>query len=59
MLATAYNTLVEVLLGILGMAYDTPDIVQFWVNGFAMVATFFVACLPFIIVYRVVRWLCA
>lgn len=57
MLATAYNTLVDTLLGILGMSVNTPEVVQFWVCGFSIVATLFVAVLPFIIVYKVVRWL--
>ena len=58
MLATAYNTLYETLLAILGMSFDTPDMVQFWVSGFSILATLFVACLPFYVVYKIVGWLC-
>lgn len=56
MLATVYVELYDLLASLFGGA-PLPDILDFWLNGATLLATFFVCSLPFIIVFKVVGWL--
>ena len=56
-MALAFNSLYNLFLYLFGYSVgDVPDMANFWLTGFSAIATCVVAILPFIIVYKVVRW---
>lgn len=56
MLATVYTELYDILTTLFGGG-GLSDVLQFWLSGATLLATFFVVALPFIVVFKVVGWL--
>ena len=60
MLESTFNGLYSLLLSLFGYATSTPpNLIDMWLILFSLIATIAVLLLPFYIVYKVVRWLCA
>ena len=57
MLAGMYNNLYSLLLSLFGYTVSTvPDMTNAWLVLFSLLATLFILVMPFIVVYKVVRW---
>lgn len=60
MLANVFDELYQILLSLFGYTIGSvPELVNTWLALFSLLASLFVLILPFYIVYKVVRWLCA